>query len=281
MFGDEVNAGVQRRETHSCTDRGASRSACQFGYVSDLTTRITTPPRFPIDVSSIGQCENKKAHWRKRDLEGETKEYGSTMAESSVLFLVASGSSLEMNGTLVTLHCSRDCELNRQPRTVLQSSGVSRIADQKRSVTWLERAGWRVTVADRSSANELSDSLCHRPHECKRVELRHQQTWQNNFQMLQRSGRCRRSPCPLNRDIYCEQPNQINACEANSGNAHTATERCSRAHTITAGFSVFSMCVFVERMLMIGIGIDRTRSWKTHQLITLIYQMRTEWSTAG
>ena len=45
VFGDAVNAGVQRRETHSCTDRGASRSACQFGYVSELTTRITTPPR--------------------------------------------------------------------------------------------------------------------------------------------------------------------------------------------------------------------------------------------
>ena len=45
VFGDEMNVGVQRRETHSCTDRGASRSTCQFGYVSELTTRITTPPR--------------------------------------------------------------------------------------------------------------------------------------------------------------------------------------------------------------------------------------------
>ena len=53
VFGDEVTAGVQRRETHSCRDRGASRSACQFGYVSELTTRSTTPPRFPIDGSSI------------------------------------------------------------------------------------------------------------------------------------------------------------------------------------------------------------------------------------
>ena len=65
VLGNEVNAGVQRRETHSCTDRGASRSACQFGYVSELTTRITTPPRFPIDGSPIEQCGYKKAHWRK------------------------------------------------------------------------------------------------------------------------------------------------------------------------------------------------------------------------
>ena len=67
---------VCRRETHSCTDRGASRSACQFGCVSVLATRITTPPRFPI----IEQCGYKKAHWRKRELVGEINEFGSTMA---------------------------------------------------------------------------------------------------------------------------------------------------------------------------------------------------------
>ena len=55
----------------------------------------------------------------------------------SVLFTVASGSSLEMNGTSGILNCSGDCDLNRQPRTPLQSSGVSRMADQKRSGTWL------------------------------------------------------------------------------------------------------------------------------------------------
>ena len=70
-YDDERNAGVQRRETHSCTDRGASRSACQFGYMSELTTRITTPPRFPIYGSSFEQCGYKKAHWRKRDLVGD------------------------------------------------------------------------------------------------------------------------------------------------------------------------------------------------------------------
>ena len=73
VLGDEMNAGVQRRETHSCTDRGAARSACQFGYVSEWTTRITTPPRFPIDGSSIEQCGYKKAHWRKRDLVGRNE----------------------------------------------------------------------------------------------------------------------------------------------------------------------------------------------------------------
>ena len=36
----------------------------------------------------------------------------------------------------------------------------------------------------------------------------------------------------------------------------TQRQICSRAHTITAGFLVFSMCV--ERKLMIGIGDDRT-----------------------
>ena len=82
-------------------------------------------------------------------------EIGSTTAESSVLFTVA-GSSLEMNGTPVTFNCSGDCDLNRQPRAPLQSSGVSRIAAQKRGGTWLEQAGWRVTVEDKSSVNELA-----------------------------------------------------------------------------------------------------------------------------
>ena len=53
VFGDEVNVGEQRRETHKCTDRGASRSTCQFGFLSELTTRITTPPPFPIDGSQF------------------------------------------------------------------------------------------------------------------------------------------------------------------------------------------------------------------------------------
>ena len=42
-------------------------------------------------------------------------EFGSTMAESTVLFPVASVSSLEMNGTSVTFTCSSDCDLSRQP----------------------------------------------------------------------------------------------------------------------------------------------------------------------
>ena len=45
-FGHEVSADVQRRETHNCIG-GASRSACRFGHVSELTTRSTTPPLSP------------------------------------------------------------------------------------------------------------------------------------------------------------------------------------------------------------------------------------------
>ena len=64
VSGDEVSADVQRRETHSCTDRGASRSACQLGYVSELTTRVTAPPRFSIDGCSSEQRGYLKVHWK-------------------------------------------------------------------------------------------------------------------------------------------------------------------------------------------------------------------------
>ena len=128
-----VSAGVQRREQHSCTDHGASRSARQFGYGFEFTTRAAALPRFPIDGSSIGQCEYKKAQWRKRDLIGEVNECESTIIESSVLFLVVSGSSFEMNGTLVTLTSFGDCDLSIQPRSLLQSPRVSPQIGESRS----------------------------------------------------------------------------------------------------------------------------------------------------
>ena len=59
----------------------------------------------------------------------------------------------------------------------------------------------------------------------------------------------------------------------------TATEMFSSSHDYCRFLGIQHVCM--ERMLMIGIGDDRTRSWKTHQVITLILQMRTEWSSAG
>ena len=61
----------------------------------------TGPPLFSIDGSPTAQRGYKKLHWEKRDSAGETKRIGATMVESSVLFLVASVSSLEENGTSV------------------------------------------------------------------------------------------------------------------------------------------------------------------------------------
>ena len=52
VFGSEVSADVQRRETHSCTG-GASPSACRFRHVSEWTTRGSALPLSSIDVSSI------------------------------------------------------------------------------------------------------------------------------------------------------------------------------------------------------------------------------------
>ena len=62
VFGDEVCADVQRRETHSCIESGASRLACHFGYASELTTRGTSPPLFSIHGSAIEQRGYKNVH---------------------------------------------------------------------------------------------------------------------------------------------------------------------------------------------------------------------------
>ena len=69
--------------------------ACPFGYAPDVTAKGTAPPLFSIDGSQIEQRGYKKVHWEKRDSAGEMKRIGSTMVETSVLFLVASVSSLE------------------------------------------------------------------------------------------------------------------------------------------------------------------------------------------
>ena len=100
-FGEAVIAAVQRPETHICIDRGASRSACAIGYAPDVSAKGTAPPLFSIDVSLIEQRGYKKVHWEKRDSVGEKKRIGPTKTESSVLFLVASVSSLEENETSV------------------------------------------------------------------------------------------------------------------------------------------------------------------------------------
>ena len=63
-FGHEVSVDVQRRETHICIG-GASRSACWFGGVSELTMRSTTPPLSPSAGSSIEQHGYKKVHWKE------------------------------------------------------------------------------------------------------------------------------------------------------------------------------------------------------------------------
>ena len=156
VFGDGVSADVQRSETQSCTDCGASRSACHFGYASELTTRGTTPPLFAIDGSSVEQRGHKKVHWKKRDSVGEMKEIGSTLVDSSVWIPVASVLSFEMNETSVTFTCSGDYYLSRQPRPPPQSSGVSLLTDQKRSGTYWVQAAWRVMVEDKSFVNKLA-----------------------------------------------------------------------------------------------------------------------------
>ena len=94
---------------------------------------------------------------RKRDWAGETKRFGYTMVESSVLFLVASVSSLEENGTSVVFSCSGDHYLIRHPMPPpSQSQGVSHVKLQKRTGAYCLQTDRRVTVGAKSSANALA-----------------------------------------------------------------------------------------------------------------------------
>ena len=102
-------AAVQRPETHLCIDSGASRSACPFGYAPVVSAKCTASPLCWIDGSPIEQRGYKKVHREKGVSAGETKRTGSTMVESSVLFPVASVSSLEENGTFVVFSFDNQC----------------------------------------------------------------------------------------------------------------------------------------------------------------------------
>ena len=155
-FGEAVIAAVQRTETHMCFDSGVSRSACPCGSAPDVTAKGIAPPLFSINGSSIEQRGYKKVHWENRDSAGGMKRIGSTMVESSVLFLVASVPSLEENETSV-FPCSGDYYFIRQPiPPPSQSSGVSHMKLQKRNGTCWLQADRRVTVDDKSSANTLA-----------------------------------------------------------------------------------------------------------------------------
>ena len=146
-FGEAVIAVLQRQETHTCVDSGASRSACPFGYAPDVSAKGKGPPLFSIDGSPIEQSGYKKVHWEKRDSAGETKRIGSMMVEPSVLFPVASVSILEENGTCVVFSCSGDYYFIRPPS---QSQGVSHVKLQKHNGTYWLHADRRVTVDSKS-----------------------------------------------------------------------------------------------------------------------------------
>ena len=68
----------------------------RFGFVSELTTRGTTPPLSPTSGSSIEQRGYKKVHWTERGFK--------TLIESSRLFLVRCVLSLKMNETSVAFY---------------------------------------------------------------------------------------------------------------------------------------------------------------------------------
>ena len=119
----------------------------RFGFVSELSTRGTTPPLSPISGSSIEQRRYMKVHCTERGL--------NTLIESGRLFPVVSVWNLELKETSVRFTCSDDYNTSRQPRPLLQSSGVSLLTDQSRSGTQWMQANWQITVVGKASAGAL------------------------------------------------------------------------------------------------------------------------------
>ena len=91
----------------------------RFGFVSELSTRGTTPPLSPISGSSIEQRGCKKVHSTERGF--------NTLIASIRLFLAMSVLSLKMNETSVSFTCSGDYDPSGQPK--LRSAVVSLLID--------------------------------------------------------------------------------------------------------------------------------------------------------
>ena len=106
----------------------------RFSFVSESTTRGTTPPLSLTSGSSIEQCGYNKVHWTQRGF--------NTLIESSRLFPVMRVLSLKMNRTSVAITCSGVDDPSRQPRPLPQSAGVSLLNDQTRSGTCWMQANW-------------------------------------------------------------------------------------------------------------------------------------------
>ena len=144
----ETTAAVQGVMVETSVYADGMLIESRFCFVSELSTRGKLPPLSPISGPSIEQCGYKKIHWTEREL--------NTLVESSRLVPVMSVLSLEMNGTSVTFTCSGDYDPSRQPKPLLQSSGVSLRNDHTRSGTRWVQANWQVTVEGRASLNKLA-----------------------------------------------------------------------------------------------------------------------------
>ena len=144
----EATAVVQRVMVETSEYDDSMLIGSRFGYVSESTTRGTTPPLSPISGSSIELRGCKMALWKERRF--------STLVVSSRLVPVISVLSLERNETSVAFTCSGDYDPSRQPKPLLQSSRVSLLTDQMRSGTYRVQANWRVTVEGKSSVNKLA-----------------------------------------------------------------------------------------------------------------------------
>ena len=144
----ETTAVVQRVMVETLEYDDDMLNESRFGFVSELTTRGTTPPLSPISGASIEQRGYKKVDWKERVF--------NTLVEASRLVPVMSVLSLKMNGTSVAFTCSGDYDPSGQPKPLLQSSGVSLLNDQTRSGTYRMQANWQVTVDGKSSVNKLA-----------------------------------------------------------------------------------------------------------------------------
>ena len=72
-FGEAVIAAVQRPETHTCIDSGASRSACPFGHAPMCQRKAQHRHCFRLMDLQLSSVGTRKCTGSKLDSAGETK----------------------------------------------------------------------------------------------------------------------------------------------------------------------------------------------------------------
>ena len=234
----------------------------RFGFVSELTTRATTPPLSPVSGSLIEQRGYKKVHWTVRGF--------NTLIESSRLFPVMSVWSLKMNGTSVAFTCSDDNDPSRQPRPLrwrnLQEfhCGMSKREVEHSGM----QAKWHVTVKGKASVNKLAGVF---PSQSTTVQEDGGTSSTDVAELVADSTEVFETTME---SVSLEQGQLLRAAEPDQCVLNLKTRR--QREIVECTHSLLGLYVKAADDLL---GDDKIQIWRAHRLIDPILPLRPEWSS--